>query len=322
MWQAAAAVGPEARQPAVAAAAHEALTALAGGASAVIGSAWEHSVDAVGRCSCGVAATAAGRKAANETLLRHAHATHVSEEDWHAVPPILLASDEAWCDGVLGPADTPDVTEVHEVLDKGGRVAPSRTADQTVAAIFWCAYPLVVRHASMLAALALAGRDALAGSRMLAYVAAAMFDSQVAAWRIKSRGITPTPERVIHGEAPSRVWPRTHERNWHPLVECAPHAEFPSQWCVALGAGVGAARALAGRDDVRVEVTCPRVGLVRPFGSLSDMLQESENARVWAGWNFRSTAVESTEMGLRMGEAAAKARFPSASARGRRRLVQ
>ena len=41
-------------------------------------------------------------------------------------------------------------------------------------------------------------------------------------------------------------------------------------------------------------------GVMRRFRSLTQMLQECEDAQVWAGLHLRATAVESTELGLRL----------------------
>ena len=76
--------------------------------------------------------------------------------------------------------------------------------------------------------------------------------------------------------------------------------EFPCEPCIAGGATVAVLRGLLGCEHVEVVVAHPQAGLARRFASLSQMLQESEDARVWAGWHFRSTAVESTERGLRL----------------------
>jgi hypothetical protein len=305
MWLAVTAVEVEEREAAMAAAAHEALVTLISPSRPEIARAWAQSSEAIGRAEVAGPAIAAGRAAAARYLARHEAGGESSTPDsgWLASRPILL-DDPDWLirDQGPGPESKPGVGEIREVLEKGGREAPSRTADQAVAAIYWCAYPQVVRRAAVLSALGMAGPDLLEDVRVLACVAAAVADSQVAAWRLKSRSASPRPRLVIHGAAPSRLWPRTHQAAWEPLVECAEDAERPSEWCVALGAGIGALRAIAGKDDVDVSVTCPRIGVTRHFASLSEMLQESEDARIWAGLHFRSTAVESTEMGLRLGQ--------------------
>ena len=52
-----------------------------------------------------------------------------------------------------------------------------------------------------------------------------------------------------------------------------------------------------------------RVGvLIRELEEGSVRAREAEDARVWAGLQFRSLLVEATELGLRRGEEAARSR--------------
>jgi hypothetical protein len=60
-------------------------------------------------------------------------------------------------------------------------------------------------------------------------------------------------------------------------------------------------RAMMQGDELEVSVTYPiEYGLTRRFHSITQMLQESEDARMWAGSHLRTTAVESTELGLQL----------------------
>ena len=304
IWDAVSSVEPEARPIALAAAAHEALTMLAPACQATLGEVWARSVQTFCRKDA-VTAIPIAREVAAARVLRHAarEAFPVNTSAWHAFPPLLL--DEAAIHRRIdNAAPRPEVTvgEIHEVEKMGGRDAPARTADQTTAAIFWCASPSVIRHAAMAAGMASAAPDLLASARLLACVAVAQSDALLVAWSHKSRVASPRPSMVIQGSIPSRLWVRSLRPDWMPLVDCPGDSEFPSEWCVALGAALGALRTTREGDDNVFDVVCPPVGLTRHFGSLSHLLQESEDARIWAGWHYRSTVVDSTEMGLRIGE--------------------
>ena len=194
----------------------------------------------------------------------------------------------------------PSVAEIHEVMQKGGAQSGCRTADQTAAAIFWALAPLETWWRAVLAVVAASDPSRKARDRRVAMAASAMAAAQKAAARMARRTRSPRPAALIRGEAPSRLWPRTTRSAWIPLVEPPPTPEFPCEACVAGGAAVAVLRSLLGGDGPEVVVAHPHAGLVRTFSTLSHMLQESEDARVWAGWHFRSTAVESTEIGLQL----------------------
>jgi hypothetical protein len=305
IWEAVCGAVPEARVIALAAASHEALTLLAPASEAMLGEAWTQSAALVCRGDLAAATIAQARKGAAARIAAHVSQGDVPAADaiWHSLRPLRLKESETWFRSERLESGTRiEVDEVHEVLNAGGRDAAGRNADQTAAAIFWCASPTIIRRAAMAAALSACAGELAARTRTLACVAIAVSDAQLLAARIKARTAASRPSALIRGDAPSRLWVRSHRPDWSPLVDCPADTELPSEWGVALGAGIGALRAMGGSEEIEVDVGCPAVGLMRRFGSLSGMLQESEDARVWAGWHFRSTAVESTEIGLQLGE--------------------
>ena len=201
--------------------------------------------------------------------------------------------------------ETPKVADVAEVRRIGARTSRMRTSDQTAAAIFWGAPPLVPWMAAASEAARLARLDA---RHVKMRVAIAVDHARRMALRIGERLRYPTPQALIRGHAPSRIAAMHVDPHWEPLLSANLRSEAPCAECVAAGAVVATLRALLDDDRLALEATFPPAcGVVRRFRTLTEMLQECEDAQVWAGLHLRATVVESTELGLRL----ARGRLPA-----------
>ena len=189
----------------------------------------------------------------------------------------------------------------------GSRLSRERTADQTAAAVFWSGDPVATWSAATLAAFLARGRDGGSRAQALEKVAFAMATSQAAAAPLRHQCGSVTPAAVIRGEVRSRIWVRSADPEWAPLIVGSAGGEAPCRACIAGGAAAAVLRMLLAGDEIGISLADPGgIGMIRRFDTLSQMLQEAEDARVWAGVQFRSLLVESTEMGLRLGEMATR----------------
>jgi hypothetical protein len=198
-------------------------------------------------------------------------------------------------------AAEPRVADIQEVRQLGARSSRARNSDRTAAAIFWDAPPVVV-WTEAAHAVARAGKlDAARTANLVASVAAAIAEAHLLAAWLKHRIVRPRPEALIRGHAASRL-ART-DPNWESLLQTPDDSEAPATGCLAAGAAAGVLLGILPVDAIAICVTFPAErGLTRRFASLTAMLQESEDARIWAGLHLRATVVESTEIGLLLGE--------------------
>ena len=195
--------------------------------------------------------------------------------------------------------ETPSVADVAEVRRIGARASRARNSDQTAAAIFWSAPPLVPWAVAATQAARLAGLDA---RDVKMRVAIALDHARRMALRIGERIRYPMPQALIRGEAPSCVAAMHVDPAWEPLLSTQLPSEAPCAQCVAAGAAVATLRSVLHDDHLELEAIFPQSrGVARRFRTLTEMLQECEDAQVWAGLHLRATVVESTELGLRMG---------------------
>jgi hypothetical protein len=214
-------------------------------------------------------------------------------------PPVNLLDEfercHAWASSSIA-----RIADIHEVRRLGARVTRARTGDQTAAAIFWNASASAPWCAAARAAASRAGGDSHDAEVLVASVEKMVALSHQLARHFKERTWHPRPRELIRGEAQSLL--AAFDADWEPLLASPSDSESPCGPCVAAGAAAAILRGMLPDDDeLEISVTYPiEYGLTRRFGSITEMLQECEDARMWSGLHLRTTVVESTELGLEL----------------------
>jgi PAP2 superfamily len=205
-------------------------------------------------------------------------------------PPVALASQE-WA------------SDYNEVKTYGARNSTLRTPEQTETAKFWLmtgpqAYHPIVRQ------LISARRMKLVDSaRFMAAFAAAMTDAYIAVFEAKYhyefwRPITAIRNGDIDGNPATEIDP-----SWQPLDATPMHPEYPCAHCILSGAAVAVIESYGGLRDVQeISLTSPTApGITHRWSSLDALTNEVANARVWAGFHYRSSGRVGTAMGREVG---------------------
>lgn len=196
--------------------------------------------------------------------------------------------------------EVPRVADVAEVRRVGARTSRMRTSDQTAAAVFWAAPPSGFWSIVTIEVARVTDADI---RELKARVAIAVDEATRMARRIGERIRYPTPQQLIRGQAGACIASMHVDPMWEPLLAATRSSEAPCAECMAAGAAVATLRTALGHDRLAVEAAYPLTrGVVRRFHTLTAMLQECEDAQVWAGLHLRATVVESTELGVRMGQ--------------------
>jgi hypothetical protein len=205
-------------------------------------------------------------------------------------PPVALASPE-WA------------SDYNEVKDYGGRGSTLRTPEQTETAKFWLmtgpqAYHPIVRQ------LILAHHLKLVDSaRFMAAFAVAMTDAYIAVFDAKYhyefwRPITAIRNGDIDGNPATEIDP-----SWQPLDATPQHPEYPCAHCLLSGAAAAVIESYGGLKDVgEIWLTSPTApGITHRWSSLEAFTKEVADARVWAGFHYRSSGRVGTAMGREVG---------------------
>jgi hypothetical protein len=89
---------------------------------------------------------------------------------------------------------------------------------------------------------------------------------------------------------------------WEPLLVTPPHPDYPSAHTLASGAAVKVFQEFFGSNAVSATYVYPPLGVLRRWDSFSQIAQEMEDARVWAGIHFRSADEHGTLLGQKVAE--------------------
>jgi PAP2 superfamily len=205
-------------------------------------------------------------------------------------PPVALASQE-WA------------ADYNEVKAYGARNSLLRAPEQTETARFWLmtgpqAYHPIARQ------IVTARRMKLVDSaRFMASFAVALADAYIAVFDAKYhyefwRPITAIRNGDIDGNPATEIDP-----SWQPLDATPMHPEYPCAHCILSGAAAALIEATGGLQDLKeislTSATAP--GITHRWSSLDAFTNEVANARVWAGFHYRSSARVGTAMGREVG---------------------
>jgi hypothetical protein len=135
-----------------------------------------------------------------------------------------------------------------------------------------------------------------ASLRLLGYVNVATADTMIACWDAKYHYDFWRPTHAIQ-RADTDGNPGTSlETGWLPLI-VVNHPEYPSGHSCFTGAVTESLRNYFGTKHVRLVAssTAPGTGPPRTYENLDELVNDVENARVWAGLHDRSTMTKSAK---------------------------
>jgi hypothetical protein len=202
--------------------------------------------------------------------------------------------------------------EFNEVKSLGSLTSSTRTADQTVAAIFWQdSGPAIWNR--VYRALALGHQlDIVDSARLFAMTNLAAADGSIGCWNDKAYWSSWRPITAIREAASDGNPATTADPSWLPLfdpsvpVSGAPLVTpgFPDQpaghTCIS-SATVHALQAFFGTDKIPFTATsnkcAPAPCPARSFNRFSIALKEIIDARVWGGIHFRTADVQGAVLG-------------------------
>jgi hypothetical protein len=205
-------------------------------------------------------------------------------------PPVTLASKE-WA------------ADYNEVKLLGARQSTTRTPEQTETARFWLmtgpqAYHPIARQLIEARHLKLVD-----SAHFMAMYAVALTDAYIAVFDAKYRYDFWRPVTAIrNGDLDGN--PETErDATWQPLDATPMHPEYPCAHCILSGAAAALIESSGGLGGLAefslTSSTAP--GITHHWTNLDSFVGEVANARVWAGFHYRSSARVGTSMGREVG---------------------
>jgi hypothetical protein len=205
-------------------------------------------------------------------------------------PPVALASQE-WA------------SDYNEVKTYGARNSTQRTPEQTETAKFWLMTGPQAYHPIVRQLISARHMKLVESARFMAAFAAAMTDAYIAVFEAKYhyefwRPITAIRNGDIDGNPATEIDP-----SWQPLDATPMHPEYPCAHCILSGAAAAVIESYGGLRDVQeISLTSPTApGVTHRWSSLETFTNEVANARVWAGFHYRSSGKVGTAMGREVG---------------------
>jgi PAP2 superfamily len=247
--------------------------------------------------------------------------------EWRKSPPLFAVDPAPWV-GNVRPFLLPNAEmlrsrgpnrltsgayarDYNEVKSLGSLTSTTRTADQTMAAIFWQAQPGALYGGVMRSLSARYGLSTAENARLYAMSSLAAADGSIACWNDKYYWNFWRPIDAIHDGASDGNRRTEGDPSWKALFDPATATvpalttpgfpDHPSGHGCVSGGALSAIRAFFGTDKIAFDVTSSRFpGQPRHFESFSDAIEEVIDARVWGGIHFRTADTQGAQIGLKV----------------------
>jgi hypothetical protein len=191
--------------------------------------------------------------------------------------------------------------DLNEVARLGRADSAVRTAEQTDTALFWTDNDIAQWNRGMLRLAAREGLDAVHTARMLALAHLAGGDAMIACFDAKYHYSFWRPIQAI-ARADADGNPATApDPTWTPLRTTPPFPEYPSAHACHSSALATVLAALLGPGRVDFTLDSLVTGQTRSYPRFADVPRDVNDARVWAGFHFRSSDVAGSTLGRRVG---------------------
>jgi hypothetical protein len=227
---------------------------------------------------------------------------------WGAVTPFALKSIQDF--HFPGPPPLTSARyaqDFNEVKAVGAKNSAKRTAEQTAIAKLWEPTSPLTYNAVLRAMPELKQKSVVEQARLFALMNMAGSDAAIVGWGAKYQTLFWRPETAIRNAGSDGNDATVEDPAWEGMRSPPPpHPEYPSGHALFTGAAATVLRDFFATDRMTVTVTNPDANITRSFASFSEMAKSVEDARVWAGIHFRSTDIDSSEMGRRIAEYALK----------------
>jgi hypothetical protein len=206
-------------------------------------------------------------------------------------PPVALDSSE-WA------------SDYNEVKTLGARNSSVRKPEQTETARFWLMTGPQAYHPIARQIIASRQLDLIDAARFMGSFSVALTDAYISVFDAKYhyefwRPITAIRNGDKDGNTGTEVDP-----SWQPLDSTPMHPEYPCAHCMLSGAVVAFIEANGGLGTLQeISLASTSIpGVTHRWSSLDEFASEVSNARVWAGFHYRSSTRVGTSMGRNVGQ--------------------
>jgi len=190
--------------------------------------------------------------------------------------------------------------DFNEVKDLGRFDSSVRTTEQTAVARFWTDHDIPQWNRNLLRLADARGLNAIETARMLAMAHVAGGDAMIACFDAKYHYLSWRPLHAIR-RADTDGNPLTSaDPTWQPLLPTPNHPEYPSAHACHSTSIVEALESFFGPGRLRFSLDSLVTGETRYYDRFKDVVDEVNNARVWAGFHFRYADEDGSKLGRKV----------------------
>jgi len=190
--------------------------------------------------------------------------------------------------------------DFNQVEQLGAADSTTRAPEQTQQALFWTDHDIRMFNDGLLHLAAARGLDLVQTARMLAMAHVAGGDAMIGCFDAKFhywfwRPYVAIPQADTDGNPDTVADP-----NWTPLRTTPNFPEYPSAHACHTAAVVGALDAFFGTDKVSLTLDSRVTGTTEVYDRLQDVVKDVDLARVLAGFHFRNSDLQGSNLGRKV----------------------
>jgi hypothetical protein len=223
-------------------------------------------------------------------------------------PYVMRSPDNFRPDGPRGLQSRAYARAFDEVYDVGRLDSASRTFEQLEIARFWAEHTAIQWNRNLRQLATAAQLDLVNAARMLAMVHVASADATVGCFDAKYSFLSWRPVHAIQ-RADTDDNPRTApDVTWSGLLNVN-HPEYPSAHACWTQAVTDTLTSVFGTDQADFTLDSTVTGSTRQYTRFSEVAEEVQDARVWAGLHFRFSADDGATIGRQVARLVAQNHF-------------
>jgi hypothetical protein len=228
-------------------------------------------------------------------------------------PLALTSASQFRPDGPLALTSQQYADDLNQVEALGAIDSTIRTPEQTEQALFWTDHDLRMWNDGLLRLAADRGLELVQTARMLAMAHVAGGDAMIACFDAKYHYWFWRPYQAIPAADTDGNPDTTADPNWRPLATTPNFPEYPSAHACHSTAIVTALDAFFGTDNVPMTLDSRVTQSTRHYARLHDIVKDVDWARVLVGFHFRTSDLQGTALGRKVGSYVAEHYFQPVS---------
>ena len=192
--------------------------------------------------------------------------------------------------------------DFNEVKSLGRFDSSVRSAEQTAVARFWTDHDIPQWNRNLLRLADAHGLTAIETARMLATAHVAGGDAMIGCFDAKYHYLSWRPIHAIQRADTDGNRHTVSDPAWQPLLATPNHPEYPSAHACHTTAIAETLESFFGSGRLRFSIDSLVTGETRSYKRPREVVEEVNNARVWAGFHFRYSQEDGSRLGRKVAQ--------------------